>query len=157
MQVVFYEDDGVFFYFFYKDEIPQELDVSKNSEVGFRDSKVWTRARFLERYGKNLNLSWKFSENGCSKEHFRAQYLVINLTLCGAWAGPAFNHFVDPSGWAKCNEFVLSADRDGDEDFLRHAEMRINYLNVFDARTGASKLLSDRSTGEPVAHTPVFV
>lgn len=63
----------------------------------------------------------KFFGTGCDfTTAFKPQQLVVNIDLCGQWAGNVF-----PGGWAKCNDFVTNTPSAFDEAFFDFASIRM--------------------------------
>ena len=79
-------------------------------EAGQPDPTTWTQKPLA-----------RFSGSGCDfSTAFKPQQFVVNIDLCGQWAGQDF-----PGGWDKCNEFVTNTPSAFDEAYFDFASIKM--------------------------------
>ncbi|EED85542.1 hypothetical protein POSPLDRAFT_120595 [Postia placenta Mad-698-R] len=100
-----WNSDGVTFWFFARDEIPQDI------KSGNPDPSTWGEAAAI------------FPSTGCDiSSHFYDHAIVLDTTICGDWAGPAYASSGCPG---TCDSMVANGT-----NFL-DAKWVINSISVF--------------------------
>lgn len=101
-------EDGIAVWLFPRGDLPADL------EAGKPNPKTWKQKPLAKWTGKGCDFA----------KAFKPQQLVINIDLCGQWAGQDF-----PGGWNKCNDYVTNTPKAFDEAFFDFASIKMYSLN----------------------------
>ncbi|PCH36331.1 glycoside hydrolase family 16 protein [Wolfiporia cocos MD-104 SS10] len=97
--------DGVTVWFFSRDEIPSDITA------GTPDPTSWGTPAAI------------FPDTGCDiSSHFYDHAIVLDTTICGDWAGPAYTSSGCPG---TCEEIVANATN------FENAKWLVNYISVY--------------------------
>ena len=100
--------DGMAMWLFPRDDLPADLAAGKPHP------KTWKQKPLA-----------KFSGKGCDfTKAFKPQQLIINITLCGQWAGKVFGNG-GTNAWAQCNDFVTNNPSAFNDAFFDFASIKM--------------------------------
>lgn len=105
-------EDSISMWLFPRHKLPADLRAGKPNP------KTWMQKPLA-----------RFSGKGCDfTTAFKPQQLIINISLCGQWAGKVFGKGGDDA-WAQCNAFVENNPQAFEEAFFDLASVRMYSTN----------------------------
>jgi len=100
-----WNSDGITFWFFARDEIPSDITS------GNPDPTTWGEAAAI------------FPNTGCDiASHFYDHSIVLDTTICGDWAGPAYSSSGCPG---TCDQIVANGTN------FANAQWKVNSISVY--------------------------